>query len=91
VRCSATGISAIFDNHGTLIGEIPLFTRGVLAAEVQPMQGLTLFVKYGDWWVGLCALILAAACALARHKVAHEELSKERNHSSSTQATAAKI
>jgi apolipoprotein N-acyltransferase len=68
VRCSATGISAIIDNHGKVIAEQPLFTQGALTATVQPMDGETLFVRCGDWWVALCAVIVIAACAFA-HRI----------------------
>jgi apolipoprotein N-acyltransferase len=71
VRASATGISAIIDNEGHVISDLPLFTRGIVTAQVQPMSGETVFIRFGNWWVGLCAIIVIAAAGVERHKENH--------------------
>jgi apolipoprotein N-acyltransferase len=58
VRCAATGISAIFDPDGRVIAEAPLFTQSVVAAPIVSLSGETPFVRYGDWFVGLCVVIV---------------------------------
>jgi apolipoprotein N-acyltransferase len=68
IRASATGISAIFDNQGKVMSEVPIFTKGIAIAQVQPMTGETIFVRFGDWWVGVCAIIVIAACTVGRHR-----------------------
>ncbi|HSO81667.1 MAG TPA: apolipoprotein N-acyltransferase [Thiocapsa sp.] len=61
VTASNTGPSQIIDAHGRVIAEIPdLFVRGVVAAEVQVPRDRSFYHQAGDWFVVLCALLLAA-------------------------------
>ncbi|BCU08054.1 apolipoprotein N-acyltransferase [Allochromatium tepidum] len=47
LRATNTGISAIIDHRGRLIGTLPSFTRGAVTAEIQPRQGATPFSRFG--------------------------------------------
>ncbi|MEE8119448.1 MAG: apolipoprotein N-acyltransferase, partial [Gammaproteobacteria bacterium] len=49
LRATGTGITAVIRPDGQLDSQLPAFTRGVLRAEVLPMQGATPFVRWGDW------------------------------------------
>jgi len=60
-RAANTGISAVIDSGGRMVKTLPLLQAGVLTATV-PIRGeRTLYARYGDWWVGLCMLLFAAA------------------------------
>ena len=48
LRATNTGISAIIDHQGKLLETSPQFQPAVLSAEIQPLQGETLFARYGN-------------------------------------------
>ncbi|MBV9851139.1 MAG: apolipoprotein N-acyltransferase [Armatimonadetes bacterium] len=58
VRCAATGISQVIAPTGRVIAEGGLFTQKLVLAPVQPRRNLTLYARWGDWFVALCALAL---------------------------------
>lgn len=69
IRSTNTGITAIIGPHGNIIKQLPQFVTAVLTAEVQPFDGATPFVRWGDWLiVGLCALLLLAFAMMERQK-----------------------
>ncbi len=49
LRSSNTGITAVLDDRGELVDELPQFEPAVLQASVQPMTGTTPFVRFGHW------------------------------------------
>ena len=62
VRATNTGISAVVDPNGELLGSIAVDERGVLAGSVTPTgDASTLMLRWGDWF-GRAAF--AAGCAL---------------------------
>lgn len=64
VRCTNTGVSCFIDPYGRIISRVmdgkgqDVFVRGVLAESVQLIHERTLYTRYGDWFVGLCAIII---------------------------------
>lgn len=60
LRATNTGMTAIITPRGEVAAQLPPFTTAALRGEVQPQQGLTPYVRYGN----LPALALAAACLL---------------------------
>lgn len=65
VRATNTGISAIVDWRGRIVGEVPAFVRGAFSALVQPRGGATPFVRTGNWLaIGLALGLVAAALLL---------------------------
>jgi apolipoprotein N-acyltransferase len=48
LRATNTGISAIIDRRGQVLGVIPAFVRGDVAAEVRPYSGATPYAKLGN-------------------------------------------
>lgn len=64
VRSTNTGVSAVLDHHGTVLGSIPLFERAGLTVEIQPRAGATPFVVVGNWLAISVALALALAGSL---------------------------
>ncbi|HEX9390582.1 MAG TPA: apolipoprotein N-acyltransferase [Usitatibacteraceae bacterium] len=67
LRATNTGVTAAINEHGEIVKELPQFTRGTLEIEAQPRNGLTPFVRWGDWPVLLgIALVLIATAFFAR-------------------------
>ncbi|MFC1665241.1 apolipoprotein N-acyltransferase [Pseudomonadota bacterium] len=61
LRAANTGISAVIDHRGKVVKQSPQFQRLVLSAQVQPTQGITPFVRYGN---GPILLLMAALLVL---------------------------
>ncbi|MEA3277177.1 MAG: apolipoprotein N-acyltransferase [Pseudomonadota bacterium] len=69
LRSTNTGISAILDHKGRVLGRVPAFERGLFTAEVQPRAGATPFARIGNWLaIGAALLMLAAAFLLGRRR-----------------------
>jgi apolipoprotein N-acyltransferase len=60
VRATNTGISAIMDHRGRVLGVVPAFERGVFTAAIQPRAGATPFARAGNGPVVLIALLMLA-------------------------------
>ena len=58
VRCAATGISQVIAPTGQVLSEAGLFRPAVVAAPVESRATRTLYVRAGDWFVGVCAVLL---------------------------------
>lgn len=56
LRATNTGISAIIDERGNVVTTSPQFELHVLKSIVQPMQGETPYVKWGNWFIILLAM-----------------------------------
>ncbi|MEH6472078.1 MAG: apolipoprotein N-acyltransferase [Halopseudomonas sp.] len=77
IRSTNNGISALIDAQGHILKRGPQFTTTVLQGEVQPMQGLTPFGRYGSLPVlTLCALIFGLLI-LRQHK---QSIQRNKNH-----------
>ena len=69
VRSTNTGISAILDHRGDVVGVVPSFERGAFTADVQPRRGATPFVHLGNWFaIGAAFSMLAIAFLLGRRR-----------------------
>ncbi len=64
VRATNTGISAIVDHRGRVLGTVPSFVRGAYTDAVEVRSGATPFVRVHNWLAILLALVLAAAAVL---------------------------
>lgn len=58
LRSTNTGISAIINERGEIIASSPQFTIHSLRSKVQPRQGETPYVRFGDTAVVVLALIM---------------------------------
>jgi apolipoprotein N-acyltransferase len=66
VRAANTGITAVVDGYGRLLGQLVLNDVGVVDADLpEPVTGITLYAKFGNWPAAflifcavLCSLIL---------------------------------
>ena len=67
LRATNTGVTAIIDQRGKVLAQLPQFTEGVLQASAQPHAGTTPYVRLGNRAVlATCVLLLLAALALCR-------------------------
>ncbi|HEY9722132.1 MAG TPA: apolipoprotein N-acyltransferase, partial [Oscillatoriaceae cyanobacterium] len=49
LRAANTGISSIIDPHGNIVAETPVFKDETLVGRAAPMDGLTLYTRFGNW------------------------------------------
>jgi apolipoprotein N-acyltransferase len=69
VRATNTGISALVEHQGRLLGTIPSFQRGTLGGEITPRAGLTPYARLGNAPIlALAALLVAAAAVIGRRR-----------------------
>ena len=66
VRGAATGVSQIIDPTGRVIASGGEDRAVVVAAPVESRRTVTPYVRWGDWFVGLCALLFAASLRATR-------------------------
>ncbi len=57
VRAANSGVSAVIDAKGALVGQLGLFRRGVVLATVRPGSGETLYAKTGGIFEISCAIL----------------------------------
>lgn len=65
LRATNTGVTAIIDRRGRVLAQLPLFTAGTLAGDVQGYAGSTPYVRWGDAPVIVLWGVLAAGLMLA--------------------------
>jgi apolipoprotein N-acyltransferase len=67
LRATNTGVTAVIDNQGGVVGTVQQFRPGVLKRTVRGYIGSTPYARVGNWlMVGLAVVALAAALATAR-------------------------
>ena len=64
LRATNTGVTAIIDDRGIVVSQLPQFTEGILRGLTQPMSGTTPYVKFGDDPAIIVILAMLAASAL---------------------------
>jgi apolipoprotein N-acyltransferase len=60
-RCAITGISMLVDPVGRITGKSRLGERTILTGTVPTNRLLTLYSRFGDWFVAVCAVIALSA------------------------------
>lgn len=68
LRATNTGITAIVDQHGRVQDRLPSFETGVLRGHVQPLEGATPYVRFGNWLVVLLASALLVPGLVLRYR-----------------------
>jgi apolipoprotein N-acyltransferase len=58
LRAAQTGISAVIDPRGRITERTGLFEEAVLKGRYSRRTGITPYVRYGDWFIALCAAVL---------------------------------
>ena len=62
LRATNTGATAIINARGEVEAQLPYLTVGALNGQVQGYEGMTPFIRYGNWpALGLAGLLLLAA------------------------------
>jgi apolipoprotein N-acyltransferase len=65
LQASVSGISAVIEPDGSIRDQTSLFESAVVTASVPTSTGETLYVRFGDWVVLLCAVAMVVLAALA--------------------------
>ncbi|QLF94256.1 apolipoprotein N-acyltransferase [Pseudomonas sp. ABC1] len=68
IRATNNGITVLIDPYGRIQAQAPQFEQAVLRGEVTPMQGLTPFLQWRSWPLGLACLLILAWATFARRK-----------------------
>jgi apolipoprotein N-acyltransferase len=63
VRCGTTGLSGFVSPRGVWTSRLPLDTAGSLLGGVGLRTDTTPYVRFGDWFLWLCAALVAALLA----------------------------
>ncbi|MGH8999533.1 MAG: apolipoprotein N-acyltransferase [Acidimicrobiia bacterium] len=63
LQAAISGISGFIDAGGDLLSQTSLFEDTVLVGEVTTTSGRTVYANWGDWVLGVAALVLATATA----------------------------
>ena len=59
VRATNTGVTAVINEHGQIIQQLPVDQDGVLRTNLPAMQGQTFYSRVGDWFIlGISTLLL---------------------------------
>ena len=67
LRATNTGVTAVIDAHGRVVGELPQFEAGLLKATVRGYTGATPYARVGNWLVVLvCSGALIVVLLVAR-------------------------
>jgi apolipoprotein N-acyltransferase len=69
LRATNTGVTAIVDPRGEVVGRLPQFTEGVQSGEVRGYAGATPYVKFGNGPIVLVCLAGIAWLALRRFRI----------------------
>lgn len=59
LRVGQAGISTLIDPTGATHGSLDLFEHGVLRGTARARGDRTLYTRWGDWWMGVVAAVLA--------------------------------
>lgn len=72
LRATNTGVTAVIDHRGRVTAQLPPFTTGSLAGEVEGRSGVTPFAawagRWGLWPLGLLASALVAAAVFRQRR-----------------------
>ncbi|MBA2411945.1 MAG: apolipoprotein N-acyltransferase [Burkholderiaceae bacterium] len=70
LRATNTGATAIIDARGDVVAQLPYLTSGALEARVLGYEGITPFIRYGNWpALALAALLLLCALSMRRRAI----------------------
>ncbi len=66
LRCANTGVTCVIDPFGRITNRVrnergdDIFVRGVIVDSITPIKTVTIFTRFGDWFVLFCILVSAA-------------------------------
>ena len=65
LQATISGVSGVVDARGDVLQRSSLFRNTVLEGTIRTTAGETLFVRFGDWVLLVCGLVLIALAALS--------------------------
>lgn len=65
LRVGQSGVTTLVDPLGRTHGELPLFTQGALTGSMYRLTHQTAYVRFGDWWMAVVGVFLAALWLLS--------------------------
>jgi len=68
LRATNTGVTATIDHAGRVVERLPQFETAVLRASVQPREGATPYVRFGNWTLATLASLLLAVAAFLSYR-----------------------
>jgi len=68
LRATNTGMTAIVDPHGRVVGRLPQFTEGILSGEAQGYTGATPYVRWGNPPIVVACFALVIALVFHRRR-----------------------
>jgi len=68
LRATNTGMTAIVDPHGRVVGRLPQFAEGILSGEAQGYTGATPYVRWGNPPIVIACFALMIALVLHRRR-----------------------
>ena len=66
LRAANTGVSAVIDPHGRVVSSAPWWTQTVVQGTYRPSAAQTPYVRWGDWPLLACLVMLALPYFLRR-------------------------
>lgn len=51
IRSTTNGPAGIIDEKGKVLATAPIYTKSIITHKVQPMKGLTPYVRWGNWLI----------------------------------------
>ncbi len=67
-RATNTGVTAIVDERGDVVAQLPQFETGVLRANVEPRTGATPYVRWGNVFIAMLSFALLAIAAVLGYR-----------------------
>lgn len=74
LRATNNGLTAITDEKGRIIEQLPQFEDAVLKADVKLVTGLTPYLRFGDWPIWILSLFGLGYVLFANRKVQRNEI-----------------
>ncbi|MFG0380909.1 apolipoprotein N-acyltransferase [Pseudomonas sp. zbq_18] len=68
IRATNNGVTALIDPQGRIAAQIPQFQQGTLYGAVQPMQGLTPYLRWRAWPLVVLGVLLLGWALIARRR-----------------------
>jgi apolipoprotein N-acyltransferase len=68
LRAATTGISALIDPSGRIVQQLPMGQEGIIFAQFQPKSTVTPYVRFGDWFAWVAAIVTICAVVLRRRR-----------------------
>jgi apolipoprotein N-acyltransferase len=69
VRSANSGVSMVVDPAGRVQMSLGLYEQGILAVEIAPQSGRTLYSRFGDWPVFLFSVLLLVAAGFVARRL----------------------